>query len=322
MLILQILKILKSQSSEDKPITQTKIKELLEQDGLSCDRKTISRNINYLVEFGCNIVKIPGGGCYYDDDTFDDSELIFLVDCIYSSPAISQKQALTLIQKLAESVSYKIKQRCDNIYKVGGMTRTENKQVLYNIEQINYAINHNHKISFIYNSYDIDKNLTPRKQERYEVNPYFMINSNGRYFLVCNKEIYNNLSNYRIDYMTCVNVLENTTIKPITKTIANKNGVNPAIYASEHIYMFSGESVTAKLKLSSEEAISKVIDWFGKNAEIVTYDGTIYAIVKANEKALVYWCLQYGRDVEIVEPYQTRDLIKIELNYISKKYED
>ena len=311
LLILQILKVLKTKSSKEKPITQIEIGKILEKEGVSCSRKTISRNIDYLMEFGYNIIKIPGGGCYYVDDTFDDSELIFLVDCIYSSPAILQKQALDLIEKLADNISYKIKERCENIYKIDEMTRTENKQVFYNIEQINYAIQNNHKISFFYNKYGIDKKFSPRKQEKYIINPYFMINNRGKYFLVCNKENHNDLANYRIDYITCVDVLGDTKIKPITQTTGNKNGVNPAKYANEHIYMFAGQSV-----------ISDIIDWFGKNVEIAKENETIYATVNANEQALVYWCLQYGNDVEIIEPYQTRDLMKIELRKITKKYED
>ena len=31
---------------------------------VSCDRKTIARNIGYLREYGCNIVTIKGKGCY------------------------------------------------------------------------------------------------------------------------------------------------------------------------------------------------------------------------------------------------------------------
>ena len=57
LLILQILKVLKTRSSDEKPITQTEIGRILEKEGISCDRKTISRNIDYLIEFGYNIVK-------------------------------------------------------------------------------------------------------------------------------------------------------------------------------------------------------------------------------------------------------------------------
>lgn len=322
LLILQILKVLKENSSDNQPITQTEIGKILEKDGISCDRKTISRNIDYLKEFGFNIVKIAGGGCYYIDDTFDESELTFLVDCIYSSPAISQKQAIALIEKLTANIGYKDKKRFENIYKVDEITRTDNKQVFYNIEQINYAIQNNHKISFYYNKYGMDKKLAPRKLDKYIINPYFTINSKGKYFLVCNKDNYSNLSNYRIDYITCVDVLEDTTIKPIKETTGNKNGVNPIKYANEHIYMFAGETVKAKLKLTSDRVVSDIIDWFGKNVKLTKENDVVFATLEATEQALIYWCLQYGKDVEIIEPYLTRKKFKEELKTIVQKYKD
>ena len=88
---LYVLKILKECSDDKHPITQGEICEKLKKYGIVCDRKTVSRCIDGLIDFGYDIVRIIGGGCYYIDDTFDDSEIAFLVDCVYSSPAISQK---------------------------------------------------------------------------------------------------------------------------------------------------------------------------------------------------------------------------------------
>ena len=31
---------------------------------MQCDRKTVGRNINYLIEFGCAIIKSKNGVCY------------------------------------------------------------------------------------------------------------------------------------------------------------------------------------------------------------------------------------------------------------------
>lgn len=65
-IILYVLKILQEGSSKDKPITQTNITKVLNSIGVSCTRKTIGRNIDYLIEFGYKIVKLSGGGCYFD----------------------------------------------------------------------------------------------------------------------------------------------------------------------------------------------------------------------------------------------------------------
>lgn len=87
---LYILKILKEYSDDKHPISQTDIIEKLKQYGVeSIDRGTIARNIDMLQEFGFSIVRKIGGGCYLINETFDSSELTFIVDCIFSSPAIS-----------------------------------------------------------------------------------------------------------------------------------------------------------------------------------------------------------------------------------------
>ena len=58
--------MLKDGSSQDHPITQQTITKALHLLGFKCTRKTVSSNIDALIEFGYKIVKIPGGGCYLD----------------------------------------------------------------------------------------------------------------------------------------------------------------------------------------------------------------------------------------------------------------
>lgn len=65
-IILYVLNILQKMSSEDAPITCTVLAEVLNEIGIACDRKTVGRNVDSLIEFGYPIVKIKGGGCYYD----------------------------------------------------------------------------------------------------------------------------------------------------------------------------------------------------------------------------------------------------------------
>ena len=65
-IILYVLKILQEGSSKEKPITQTNIVRVLNSIGVPCSRKTIGRNIDYLIDFGYKIVKLKRGGCYFD----------------------------------------------------------------------------------------------------------------------------------------------------------------------------------------------------------------------------------------------------------------
>ena len=65
LILLYVYDALKYGSSKDFLLHQTKIAEQISKFcGISCDRKTIARNIGYLKEYGCNIVTIKGKGCY------------------------------------------------------------------------------------------------------------------------------------------------------------------------------------------------------------------------------------------------------------------
>lgn len=63
-IILYVLEMLYKGSSEEKPITITNMANVLNSMGIPCDRKTVGRNVGYLIEYGFPIVKLKGGGCY------------------------------------------------------------------------------------------------------------------------------------------------------------------------------------------------------------------------------------------------------------------
>ena len=67
-IILYVLKMLQEGSSKEKPTTITAITNVLNSLGVPCERRTVSRNIEYIMEFGYPVVKIKGGGCYYDHE--------------------------------------------------------------------------------------------------------------------------------------------------------------------------------------------------------------------------------------------------------------
>ena len=67
-IILYVLKMIYYGSSKEKPITFTSIVKVLNSIGVQCERRTVGRNVDYLISFGVPIIKIKSGGCYYDKD--------------------------------------------------------------------------------------------------------------------------------------------------------------------------------------------------------------------------------------------------------------
>lgn len=63
-IILYVLNILKLYSSPQTPVTQSAVCVFLNDTGIPCDRKTVGRNIQYLIDFGYPIKRIEGKGYY------------------------------------------------------------------------------------------------------------------------------------------------------------------------------------------------------------------------------------------------------------------
>ena len=66
LIILYILDLLEQGTSELNPFSITRITNALNKMGVDCERRTVSRNINYLIAYGKPIVKLKNGKVYYD----------------------------------------------------------------------------------------------------------------------------------------------------------------------------------------------------------------------------------------------------------------
>ena len=319
--IIYILEILKEFSDEKHPLTQNDIlKKLYNQYGMECERKSVGANIDNLIDAGYDIVKCEGGGCYLGEREFEQSEISFLVDAVFSSRAIDSVKSKKLAEKLSAFSSKFNQKKYNYIYKSDEISRTSNKQLFYTIDVLHDAIEQKKQVEFSYDRPYISKeNIEKQQNKKYVVNPYFLVNNQGRYYLVCNCDKYCDIANYKLEQIKDIKILE-TDAKPITKVKGFENGLNISKYANENIYMFSADSVNATLKLYDEYTVSIILDWFGKNASVYQKNGELFADVKANDKALVYWCLQYGEHVELLSPQVVRDKIKAAIDNMAKRY--
>lgn len=321
LLILYVLNILKEYSDENHSITQKEIKEKIYNIyGVDCDRKTIAEKIDALIFEGYDIIKISGGGCYLGSREFEPSEISFLIDAVFSSKSIDSKKSKDLAEKLSAFLSKYTRKKYNYIYKSDEISRTLNKQLFYTIDVLHDAIEQKKQVEFFYDRAFISKEKqTEQRKKRYVVNPYFLVNNQGKYYLVCNYDYFDDIANYRLEQIKDIKILD-TPVKPIEKVKGFEKGIDIAKYANENIYMFSDSSVSATLKLSNEYAVNTVYDWFGGNARVYTNGGELFADIKANESALIYWCLQYGESVELVSPTTTRKTIKERVENLTKKY--
>jgi len=341
LLIINILDILKKYTDENHRLSQKDIIEILKNEyTMKADRKAIRRNILDLIDFGYEIeysesVRMVQNAKtgeleesyimsdFYLVRDFTEGELRLLIDSLLFSKHIPYSQCRELVGKLAglsnkyfESHIKHIRTMPDNVLK--------NKQIFYTIEVIGEAISRSKQVSFAYNSYGTDKKLHPRRCgdgsiREYIVNPYQIAAANGRYYLICNYDKYDDVANYRLDRITNIKMLE-TPAKSARQVCGLDNGIDLPQHMAEHIYMFSGESETVTFRLK-KYILNDVLDWFG--GDITFSDETpdeVTAKVKVNHEAMRRWALQYALHTRVLTPAHLVDQVKEDLKNAMVNY--
>jgi predicted DNA-binding transcriptional regulator YafY len=341
-----ILEILRKYTDCDHTMEQKDIINKLKSDyGLEVERKSIKANLIGLIDMGYDIdysettrkkangeTEIMMTDWHYNHE-FNDAELRIMIDSILFSKNISTSQAQTLIDKISNLSNIYFSAKVKHVKNLPELVHTDNKQVLLNVEMIDDAISQGKKIAFIYNSYGKDKRLHPKKSDKYLVNPYQMAACNGRYYLICNLDKYDNISNYRIDKMTELEILDEN-VKPKNRVKGMEQGFNLPRHMAEQLFMFSDESRNIVMKLP-ENHIGNVVDWFGNKFDVIStkfaeknygYNpesepGMVYVKVSCSPMAMSHWAMLYGETVEVVSPPELRESIRQAAEDMLNKYQ-
>lgn len=341
LLIVNILEILKKHTDEQHRLSQKDIVDLLKSEyNMTVDRKAVKRNLMDLIDFGYEIeysesVRMTRNAKtgqleeryilsdFYLVRDFTDGELRLMIDSLLFSKHIPYSQCKKLIGKIEGLSNQYFKSHIKHIQMMPDMA-PENKQLFYTIEVLDEAISKGRQVAFIYNDYGTDFKLHPRKNSagenrEYIINPYQIAAANGRYYLICNYDRYDDVANYRLDRITEIRLLD-TPAKPARQVRGLQNGFDLPKHMAEHIYMFAGESgiVTFRVK---KRLLSDVVDWFGK--EIDFFDETedeITARVHVNLAAMRKWALQYALYVKVLSPRSLVDGIKQDIQTIVQIY--
>mgnify|MGYP000025421994 FL=1 len=230
MINMYIYDILRRNTDAEHPMTQREIQKRLENDyDMIVDRKAIKANLedlindgSYNIEYATKIRLTPNRltgeieknevltGFYYDN-IFTDSELRLLMDSVLFSKSIATGNKKELLDKLKSLSNKYFKFSTANIRSYESVDREINKELFYTIEMLDEAITNGLQVKFLYNEYGSDKKLHHRLNDEgevreYIINPYTMVANGGKYYLICNYDKYDNLSHYRIDRISNIEI--------------------------------------------------------------------------------------------------------------------
>lgn len=316
--ILYVLEILKRYSDFDHRLKQKDIIYYMKRDyGIECDRKTISRNVGDLMELGFDIVR-EEGGYYMQSRDFEDSELRLLIDSVLACRYIPRHYAKALTEKLANQASIYFKKRIKHIYSLDNAGASDHNELFLNLEHIGEAIERNKQIAFYYRKYKADKNLYRTTKSKHIVNPYYIAVANGKYYLVGNIDKYGNVTHFRMERISDVEILK--TARKLKEQVSDfKDGHSLSEHMLEHVYMFSGPSARVILKVQPD-GINDVIDWLGKDISIREEADYLLVDTQTNLQAMKYWAVQFGEKVEVLAPQKLREAVADMIAGMHRKY--
>ena len=343
LLIMNILDILRRYTDESHRLSQNDILEILEREyQMKTERKAVKRNLMDLIEFGYDIeysdslrmIKGRNGEFeeshiltdFYLNHEFTDSELRLLVDSVMFSTHIPSEQSQRLVKKLKGLSNIYFDSRVRYIVKPP-VEKTDNRQLFYNIELLDEAISQGKKVRFHYTEYHSDKKLHNRRRANgtvrdYVINPYHMAAREGKYYLICNYDKYDDVTNYRIDRICDIEILDEAA-KPF-ESLPESNGQRLDIkdYMTKHPYMFASEDVRAVFRID-KIILSDTIDMFGKNIRLTDEtDEQITVSVKVNEMAVEQFAKAFTPFVEIIAPKRLREQMIDNMRIGLEKYKN
>ncbi len=343
LLIINILDILRKYSDENHRLSQKDIVEILRKEyDMTADRKAVRRNILGLIDFGYDIEyresvrMVPDKRSgkhkenyiltdFYLERDFTDGELRLLIDSLLFSKHIPYSQCKELVGKLSKLSNKYFENHIKHIRTIPD-SLPKTGQLFYTIEVLDEAISQGRKVAFTYNSYGTDKKLHPRqnsdgKRREYVVSPYQIAATNGRYYLICNYDKFDDVSHYRIDRITDIRLV-NEPAKSDKKVRGLENGVDLPRHMAEHVYMFSGNSETVSFRLK-KYILNDVIDWFG--TDITFFDETedeVTAKLRVNVNAMRRWALQYALHARVLSPATLAEQVKEDIRAAAENYGD
>ena len=99
--LLYIMQYLMEKTDENHIVTTTELIDYLASNGITAERKSIYTDIDLLIDYGLDIVKVKGRPAGYQlvSRQFELAELKLLVDAVQASKFITSKKSRELIGK-------------------------------------------------------------------------------------------------------------------------------------------------------------------------------------------------------------------------------
>ena len=302
--LLKIMEILRQETDEEHLMTKAELSSRLVAMNISCNTRSLSRDVKLLNEQGYEIMETLVGhekAYYVCDRSFSVPELKILIDAVQAASFVTDKKAAELIEKIAVlGGSHKAAILKSNIVKFNTRKHT-NETIYYTVGFIEDAIQRNKKIIFRY--FDLDENgqkVYRRDGHHYVVEPVALVFNEDNYYLIVFSEKHDGTANYRVDRIDGVEIIDEP-ISDKARSLRRK----VARYTEEAFKMFNGPQENVTLRFANK-LIGPVLDKFGEGTKMTRVDDhTVEATVQVRIAPTFWgWLFQFGKEMVIEEPVE------------------
>jgi len=317
--LLFLYKLLLERTDEDHPLPTARIIEILEENGIGAERKSIYTDMETLRLMGLDVQsrKGRGAGWFVGERDFQLPELKLLMDAVQSSRFITQRKSDALIRKLEKLAStHQANQLQRQVY-VSGRIKTMNESIYYNVDKLHMAISAARVITFKYFDYNIKKEKIFRQEgRRYIVTPFGLIWNSENYYLAAFDHNSGQLRHYRVDKMAEI-VL---TTLPRQGAEVQKS-FQLADYAQKHFGMYRGEGLSITLR-ARRDMVGVVLDRFGQDVILVPSGEDHFTVTLPVVVSPQFFGWLFGLDggVELIRPTKAVEQYKAHLKRQLEKY--
>lgn len=309
--LLTLLRILEQKTDEEHLLNVPQLVELLEQQDILAERKSIYSDIDTLRSLGYDIQlrRGRGGGYWLASRTFELSELKLLVDAVQASKVVSARTSSKLIHKLEALCSdYEGTQLQRQVY-VDGRPKSDSHTLLYSIDALHSAINAGRMVRFRY-----------RDDGTRTVSPWQLAWENGCYYLIAYQDEKEpaGIRNYRVDRMSSVTVLGDAR-----RGKAEFRQFDLPAYLRKHFNMFGGPEHRVTLRCTADLE-SAMRDRFGKTSLFVPEEDGAYFhfdVPVCVSPQFYGWVCGFGGKVEVTAPAEVRKGIHDMVQALAKQHD-
>ena len=321
--ILYILNVLKKYSDCEHMLKasdiQRKVREIYD---VEIDPRTIRRNINllkYKLDYDISTREENKKGYYInrDPDTdFEPGEIRAIIDNFSYANYIVPQVAKDIIKKCKNIQNIYENDKLKDYQIYANDSKTENAEVIKNIEDISEAIYKKRKIKFEYWKYAITNKLEKNIVSKPIVSPYAIVYKKQEFYLIGIKEGNTQFYNYRLDRIKNIEILDKEiSIKKKKSEIKE--------FAESSVEMFGGKKEEIEA-ICHIWLLDTVFDVFGRNVTIekIQNDDTYFKlIVDTNPMGFRMWAMRNIDLIEVKRPLSLREEMKKIIKSAGKRYE-